>query len=74
MKASKQDYTKIEMDCELCECKVSRWKAHTEMQKRKNIERVKRREEEKLSEMSEEEKDEYIMIRNLQNILNKVRL
>ena len=51
-----------------------RWKAHTETQKHKNNERIKKKEEEQLNNMTEEKKYEYFMIKKLQKIWNKVRL
>ena len=76
IKANSKEYRKIETDCEVCKCKVKkcRWKAHTETQKHKNNEMIKRKEEEKLSKMTEEEKDEYDKINRLKKIWNKVRL
>ena len=76
IKASKKEYSQIAIDCEFCECKVKkyRWKAHTETQKHKNNERIKKKEEEKLYNMTEEGKYEYFMIKKLQKIWNKVRL
>ena len=58
IKASKKEYSQIEIDCEFCECKVKkyRWKAHTETQNHKNNESIKKKEEEKLNNMTEEEK------------------
>ena len=48
---------------------------HIETQKQKNNERIKRKEEEKLSKMTDEEKDdEYDKIKKLKKIWNKVRL
>ena len=75
-KASRKEYNKIEIDCEFCECKVKkcRWKAHTETQKHKNNEMIKRKEEEKLNKMTEEEKDECDKIKKLKKIWKKVRL
>ena len=45
IKASKKEYSQIEIDCEFCECKVKkyRWEAHTETQKHKNNERIKKK-------------------------------
>ena len=76
IKASSKEYSKNEIDCEFCERKVKecRWKAHTETQKHKNNEMIKRKEEEKLSKMTEEEKYEYFMIKKLKKIWNKVSL
>ena len=45
--------------------------------KRRSIRTMKglrRKEEEKLSKMTEEEKDEYFMVKKLKKIWNKVRL
>ena len=39
-----------------------------------NNERIKKKEEEKLNNMTEEEKYDYFMIKKLQKIWNKVRL
>ena len=76
IKASKKEYSKIEIDCEFCECKVKkcRWKVHIETQKHKNNERVKRKEEEKLTKMAVEEKDEYFKIQTPKKIWNRVGL
>ena len=76
IKASKKEYSKIEIDCDFCECKVKkyRWKAHTETQKHNNNETIKKKEEEKLNNMTEEEKYEYFMIKKWQKIWIKVRL
>ena len=67
IKASKKEYSQIEIDCEFCECKVKkyRWKAHTETQKHKNNERIKKKEEEKLNNITDEEKYEYVMIKKI---------
>ena len=45
IKASKKEYSKIEIDCEFGECKVKkcRWKVHIETRKHKNNEKVKRK-------------------------------
>ena len=69
IKASKKEYSKIEIDCEFCECKVKkcRWKAHMETQKHTNNGRSKRKEEEKPSKMTVEEKDECFKIQKLKN-------
>ena len=76
IKASRKEYNRIEIDCEFCDCKVKkcRWKAHTETQKHKNNEMIKRKEEDKVSKMTDEEKEEYFMIKKLKKIWNKVRL
>ena len=76
IKANSKEYRKIEIDCEVCRSKVKecRWKAHTETQKHKNNEMIKRKEEEKLSKRTEEEKDEYFMIKTIQKIWNKERV
>ena len=48
VKAYRNEYNKIEIDCEVCKCKVKtcRWKKHIETQKHKNNEMIKRKEEE----------------------------
>ena len=76
IKAYRNEYNKIEIDCEFCECKVKkcRWKTHTETQKHENNEMIKRKEEDKVSKMTDEEKEEYFMIKKLKKIWNKVRL
>ena len=76
IKAYRNEYNKIEIDCEVCKCKVKkcRWKKHIETQKHKNNEMIKRKEEEKLNRMTDEEKDEYDKIKKLKKIWNKVRL
>ena len=76
IKANIKEYRKVEIDCEVCKCKVKkcRWKARTETQKHKNNEMIKRKEEEKLIKMTEEEKDEYDNIKKVKKIWNKVRL
>ena len=56
--------------CKTC-CKL---KESIDTQKHKYNERIKRKEEEQLSKMTEEEKDEYFMIKKLEKIWNKVRL
>ena len=48
--------------------------AHIETQKQKKNDRIKREEEEQLSKMTDEEKDEYFVIGKLKKIWNKVRL
>ena len=57
-----------------CKVKKCRWKKHIETQKHKNNEMIKRKEEEKLNRMTDEEKDEYDKIKKLKKIWNKVRL
>ena len=76
VKAYRNEYNKIEIDCEVCKCKVKtcRWKKHIETQKHKNNEMIKRKEEEKMNKMTDEEKDEYDKIKTMKKILNKVRL
>ena len=54
--------------------KKCRWKAHTETEKHKKNEMIRKKEEEKGSKMTEEEKDEYDKIMKLKKIWNKVRL
>ena len=55
--------------CKTC-CKL---KESIDTQKHKYNERIKRKEEQ-LSKMTEEEKDEYFMIKKMEEIWNKVRL
>ena len=45
IKASRKEYNKIEIDCEFCECKVKkcRWKAHTETEKHKKNEMIRKK-------------------------------
>ena len=75
IKASRKEYNQIEIDCEIWKCKVKkcRWKAHTETEKHKNNERIKRKEEEKVSKMTVEEKEEYFMIKKLTKIRYGIR-
>ena len=51
-----------------------RWKAHTETQKQKKNEMIERKEEDKVNKMTDEEKEEYFMIKKLKKIWKKVRL
>ena len=53
----------------MCKCKVKkcRWKAHTETQKHKNNDMIKRKEK-KLSKMTGEEKNEYDKIKKLKRV------
>ena len=44
------------------------------MKRKRNNERIKGKQEEKLSKMTAEEKDEYFMIKKFQKIWNTVRL
>ena len=48
--------------------------APIETQKEKKNERIKREEEEQLSKLTDEEKDEYFVIGKLKKIWNKLRL
>ena len=45
IKAYRNEYSKIEIDCEVCKCKVKtcRWKKHIETQKHKNNDMIKRK-------------------------------
>ena len=74
IKASKKEYSKIEIDCEFGECKVKkcRWKVHIETRKHKNNEKVKRKDEENLTKMTVEEKDECFKIQKLKNRKNGI--
>ena len=63
----------IDLQC-ICKVKKCRWKKHIETQKHKNNEMIKRKEEERLNKMTDEEKDEYDKIKTLKKIWDKVRL
>ena len=64
--------SKFEIDCEFCECKVKkcRWKKRIETKKNKNNERIKRKEEERLSKMTDGETEEYDEIQKLKKFVS----
>ena len=70
-----KEYRQIEVWCDICDCKVKKCRAskHLHTQKHINNAKQKNAEEEKLSKMTDEEKDEYIKIQKLQKVLQKVR-
>ena len=70
-----EEYRRIEVWCDICDCKVKKCRGpkHLQTQKHINNEKKQNEEEEKLSKMTDEEKDEYIKIRKLQTILKNVR-
>ena len=70
-----KEYRQIEVWCDICKCKVKKCRAskHLQTQKHINNEKQKKEEEEKLSKMTDEEKDEYLKVQKLQKILQKVR-
>ena len=69
-----KEYRQIEVWCDICKCKVKKCRAskHLQTQKHINSEKQKKEEEEKLSKMTDEEKDEYLKVQKLQKILQKV--
>ena len=71
----RKEYRQVEVDCEICNCKVRkcRLSTHLKTEKHKNNEEQKRKEEEKQSKMTPEELDEYIKIQKLKKIWNKVK-
>ena len=70
-----KEYRQIEVWCDICDCKVKKCRAskHLQTQKHINNEKNQNEEEEKLSKMTDEEKDEYIKIQKLQTILKNAR-
>ena len=80
IRARKNEYNKtynqIELTCDVCECQVRKcnWSRHSKTQKHNDNLECKRKEEEKMSKMNEEELDEYIKIKKLKKIWKTVRL
>ena len=76
IKAKRDVYRKIEMDCAFCECKTKiwRWKARIEAHKHKSNERIKGKEEEDPGQLTDEEKYYYVMSQKVKRIWNEVRL
>ena len=75
-KEYKKDYMQLEVFCDYCQCKVKqcRWSKHLQTEKHKQNETVKNDEEEKISKMTEEEKDEYLKMKKLKQIWKTVWL
>ena len=71
-----KDYKQLEVFCDYCHCKVKeyRWSRHLQTEKHKHHETVKNDEEEKINNMTNEEKDEYLKIKKLKQIWKNVWL
>ena len=69
-------FSQIEIECDICNCKIKKYKLsqHLATNKHKENEKQKKDEEEKIKQMNEEELDEYLKIKKLKSIWKNVRL